>query len=163
MNNFNVQYQIPQRVIDESWAFLYERGLEGCEGTALWIGQISDEADGQINITRLFVPEQICTKSRYGVAVDLTERAHYTLTDNLEIREQFYIRIHSHPGEAYHSGRDDNNQVITHQGAISIVVPDFATVPADLKECAIYKLQHGKGWLKLNQNEVDKIFKVTNE
>lgn len=160
MQASDILYRIPQYILDESSIFLYEKGLEGCEGTALWIGRpIVDDA-GQIDIVRLFIPEQICIKTSYGVAVDLTERAHYTLTDNLKPGERFYIRIHSHPEEAYHSKRDNNNQVITHQGALSIVVPNFAIQPINLQECAIYRLEHGKGWLDLSNKEIDNIFKV---
>lgn len=154
----NILHYVPQRVLDESRDFLYEKGLDGCEGTALWIGRPA--MTNEVNILRLFAPEQTCTKSRYGVAVDLTKEAHYTLTDNLEPGERFYVRIHSHPKEAYHSERDDKNAVITHQGAVSIVVPNFAVKAIDLTECAIYRLEHGRGWLSLDADEVSKVFSV---
>jgi hypothetical protein len=32
-------YRVPQGILDGSRAFLRERGLEGCEGTALWMGR----------------------------------------------------------------------------------------------------------------------------
>ena len=153
----NVLHYVSQRLLDESRDFLYQRGLDGCEGTALWIGR---PAGSQILLTRLFVPEQVCIKTAYGIGVDLTERAHYTLTDTLELGERFYARIHSHPREAFHSKRDDANEVITHQGALSIVVPNFAVDPIDLRQCAIYRLEHGHGWLHLNIGDVAKVFEV---
>lgn len=153
----DVLHYVPQRILDESQDFLYRRGLEGCEGTALWVGR---PAGSDVLITRLFVPEQVCIKTAYGVEVELTERAHYTLTDTLEPEERFYVRIHSHPWEAFHSKRDDENAVITHQGALSIVVPDFAVNPIDLTHCAIYRLEHGRGWLRLSGPDIAKVFKV---
>ncbi len=153
----DVLHYVPQCMLDESRDFLYRRGLEGCEGTALWIGR---PVGGEVLLTRLFVPEQVCIKTAYGIGVDLTERAHYTLTDTLEPGERFYARIHSHPREAFHSKRDDANAVITHQGALSIVVPNFAIDPIDLTQCAIYRLEHGRGWLRLSVEDIAKIFEV---
>jgi hypothetical protein len=95
--------------------------------------------------------------------VELTERAHYTLTDNLVSGELFYARIHSHPGKAFHSETDDENGVISHQGAISIVVPYFAADPIDLRHCAIYRLEHRRGWLPISTAQVGRMFRVTHE
>ena len=152
-------YIVPQQVLDESQAFLRARGLEGCEGMALWIGKAATEA-GMISITRVFVPEQICIKSEFGVAVDMTPHAHYTLTDALMPSERFYARIHSHPKKAFHSVRDDENAVLTHEGAISVVVPDFAKEPVRLARCAVFRLVHGKGWMPLSKASVREMFQV---
>jgi hypothetical protein len=114
----------------------------------------------KVNILRVFVPEQECLKTPDGVAVRLTEKAHYTLTDNLADVELFYCRIHSHPRGAYHSDLDDANAVITHQGAISIVVPYFARAPLRLEDCAVHQLEHGRGWLPLPRAEVLRRFEV---
>jgi hypothetical protein len=151
-------YHVPGQVLTATRDFLYTRGLEGSEGTALWIGR---RAGSEIQITRVLIPEQLCLKSAYGVAVQLTEQAHYTLTDHLAPGERFYIRIHSHPGRAYHSKTDDANGVITHQGAISIVVPNFAVEPLTITSCAVYRLDHGRGWVPLSEHEIDRIFRVT--
>ena len=150
-------YRIPQCVLDETRAFLFEKGLDGCEGTGLWIGKVNGT---HVDITRFFAPEQICIKTEYGVAVDLTQRAHFTLTDNLNPGERFFVRIHSHPDEAYHSDRDNKNQILTHQGAISIVVPDFAAKPIDLSHCAVYRLEHGRGWIPITTEEIRTTFEI---
>jgi hypothetical protein len=152
-------YRVPRAVLDGSRAFLHERGLESCEGTALWIGRATEWGD-EVDILRVFVPEQECLKTPDGVAVRLTEEAHYTLTDNLREGELFYCRIHSHPSKAYHSDLDDANAVITHQGAVSIVVPYFARAPLRLEDCAVHHLEHGRGWLPLTRAEVLRRFEV---
>jgi hypothetical protein len=151
-------YHVPAQVVQTTRDFLYERGLDGCEGTALWIGCPNGS---EILVTRVLIPEQRCIKTEYGVAVELTEKAHYTLTDHLAPGERFYIRIHSHPGRAYHSKTDDANAVITHQGAISIVVPNFAVAPLTMTTCAVYRLDHDRGWLPLSKHEIDRTFQVT--
>lgn len=153
----NIRYRIPQQIVDETRAFLFAKGIDGCEGTGLWIGL---DTGSTVDITRFFIPEQICIKTAYGVAVDLTRRAHFTLTDNLKRGERFFIRIHSHPEEAYHSERDNANYILTHQGAISIVVPNFATEPIELANCAIYRLEHGSGWIPLTQQDITTTFEI---
>ena len=158
-NPLSIVYRVPRAVLDGSRAFLRERGLEGCEGTALWIGRPRGSA-GEVDITRLFIPEQECLKTPDGVAVRLTEEAHYTLTDNLADGELFYCRIHSHPKKAHHSELDDANAVITHQGAVSVVVPYFARAPLRMEECAVHQLEHGRGWLPLPTAEVLRRFEV---
>jgi hypothetical protein len=157
MNVHDVEYHVPQRVLEDSYAFLALRGKQGYEGTGLWLGR---PASNLVEITRFFAPEQDAMKGPHGVSVALTQRAHYALTDELRPGERFYVRIHSHPGRAYHSPTDDANAVLTHEGAISIVVPNFASAPIDLARCAIYRLEHGAGWLPLKPVAVALVFKV---
>ncbi len=163
--NLDVTYMIPQPLLDEAKEFFQERGREGCEGTALLVGQ--PDAD-RVQLSRLFIPEQRCIKTplgngHWGLRVELTERAHYTLTDNLLPGQLFYARIHSHPGKAFHSDTDDANGVISHQGAISIVVPYFATDSIELQHCAIFRLEHGRGWLPLERTEIARMFEVLDD
>lgn len=158
-------FLLPDRLLREARHFFQDRGAEGCEGTALLVGR---PENGDVRLTRLFIPEQRCIKERLpdgriGLLVELTEHAHYTLTDTLASGELFYARIHSHPGEAFHSVTDDDNGVITHRGALSIVIPYFAVAPIDLQRCAIFRLEHGRGWLSLDADEIGRTFEVTDE
>jgi hypothetical protein len=157
MVNKQTIYYFPRKVLAETRDFLYGRGLKGMEGAALWFGRFEKQ---DVYISRVFIPEQIATKNFFGVAVDLTPRAHYTLVDNLLPGEFIFIRVHSHPGRAYHSTRDDANAIITHQFAISVVVPDFAVKPIDFATCAIYRLEHRRGWIRLNTKETQRSFRI---
>jgi hypothetical protein len=153
-------FVVPQRVLDECRAFFQERGREGCEGTGLWTGR---QEGTSVRISRFITPEQRCIRTAHGLRVKLTERAHYTLTDLLCPGERFYARIHSHPKKAYHSDTDDENEVLSHKGAISIVVPSFARDPIELRRCAIYLLDHGQGWIKLSEADIAALFEVSSE
>ena len=63
--------------------------------------------------------------------------------------EWFVARIHSHPGEAFHSDTDDRNPVTTFDGALSIVVPYFGLDQRHgLEACAVYRRTHGE-WREL--------------
>jgi hypothetical protein len=150
-------YRVPQRLLDESRAFLRSRGEEDYEGTALWAGR---PVNGLVELTRIIVPDQVAVTTALGAYVDLTPEAHYTLPDLLAQDERFYARIHSHPGRAYHSARDDANEVISHRGALSIVVPYFAREPIQLDRCAVYRLEHGLGWLPLTPEAIRQRFEV---
>lgn len=37
------------------------------------------------------------------------------------------VQVHTHPGRAYHSGRDDAIAIVRTPGFLSLVIPDFAT------------------------------------
>jgi hypothetical protein len=152
------QHFVPQRVLADSRAFLQHRGRELFEGTALWIGRPMGRS---VEILRLFVPEQIAVSDEYGASVDLTPRAHYTLTDDLLGDEQLYVRIHAHPREAYHSPRDDANPILTHDGALSIVVPYFARDPIQIERCAVYIYERPYGWLQLPPAAIRTTFEIT--
>jgi hypothetical protein len=154
----NVVHVVPQAVLDDSRAFFQARGAEGYEGTALWVGR---PVGSEVKIVRLFVPEQVAESDSYGARVDLTPRAHYTLTDQLASDERFYVRIHAHPREAYHSARDDDNAILTHEGALSVVVPYFARDPIELEGCAIYSYGRKNGWLRLSREAIRATFRVT--
>lgn len=154
------RYVIPDTVLADCRTFFRERAERGCEGTGLLVGPEGGET---VRLDRFFAPEQRCVKTLVGLRVELTEHAHYTLTDNLASGERFYARIHSHPEEAYHSALDDDNEILSHEGAISIVVPWFARDPIDLRGCAVYRYRRGTGWFRLEQVEVERIFEVTHE
>lgn len=156
------RFLVPSSVLVEARRFFRARGVERCEGTALLVG--SPAGDGLVQITRLFIPDQVAQPEELGACVELTPEAHYTLPDNLNPGELFYARIHSHPGRAYHSATDESNAVLTHEGAISIVVPDFAAEPIDLERtAAVFRLTHGRGWGRMSPSEVRGTFTVTNE
>ena len=161
MNVPITHYTVPNRVLKEARVFFRARGAERHEGTALLAGH--HLLPGAAVITRLVIPDQIAETTAWGARVDLTPEAHYTLTDLLLPGENYFARIHSHPGRAYHSERDDANQILTHQGAISIVVPNFARDPIVLTCCAVYRLEHGRGWLPLDGTAIEQLFTTVEE
>lgn len=152
-----VRHLVPQSVLDDSTTFLRTRGRELYEGTALWIGKPMGE---DFEVIRLFVPDQIATSDSDGASVELTPHAHYTLTDNLLDNELFCARIHAHPRNAYHSATDDANPILTHDGALSIVVPYFAREPIRLDRCAVYIYERPYGWLQLPPAAIRTTFEV---
>jgi hypothetical protein len=84
-----------------------------------------------------------------GCSVEVTQEGKDELLTSLDRSERYLLRVHSHPGEAFHSATDDRNPALTHNGALSIVVPFFGLgLQQGLDACAVYRLTSGR-WLEL--------------
>src|SRR5690348_6629147 len=77
----DTRYFVDHKVLEAAWRFFRDCGKRKCEGTGLLIGVPAEEK--RVHLTRFFAPEQVAVASKYGACVDLTEKAHYTLTDEL--------------------------------------------------------------------------------
>jgi hypothetical protein len=81
--------------------------------------------------------------------------AQHAMPASLGRGEEYLIRVHSHPAEAFHSEADDANLVLSHEGAISIVVPNFGhRVPSDLSQAAVFQYAIKRGWRQLLPREI---------
>lgn len=146
-------------MLEQTREFLLERGEHGVEGAVLWLGEIID--DETASVLAAFVPEQIARRSELGVSVEVTKEGLTRLISQLPDGIFVLIRVHSHPTGAYHSDLDDDNMLISHEGAISIVVPDYAEGPIELGRCSVNELRHDQGWRELDAAEVTERFRVS--
>jgi hypothetical protein len=127
-------------VLEEARDFFEDRGAEGCEGTALIAGVPGTAAD------RLIIPSQVATPAPRA-SVTITPEGELQLAAALSDDERYIARIHSHPGLAFHSAADDSNPVLTHEGALSIVVPWLGLgLRRGLNACAVYEHRRGR-WI----------------
>jgi hypothetical protein len=133
--------RIADLVLREAGEFFELCGSRGLEGTAM----IAARADGVA--TRLVIPDQ---RARSGGGwVEVTNRGKLDLAAGLRSDEVYAARIHSHPGEAFHSPIDDANPALTYGGALSIVVPYFGLgLRRGLDACAVY-VRTPSGWREL--------------
>jgi hypothetical protein len=124
-------------VLDAARDFFESRGAEGCEGTALIAGIPGELA------TRLIIPDQIAVPAPRA-SVTITAKGDLQLAVALADTERYIARIHSHPGLAFHSETDNDNPVLTHEGALSIVAPWFGLgLRRGLGACALYEHHNG--------------------
>lgn len=129
-------------VLEQARVFFEDRGVIGCEGTALIAGVPGEPAD------RLVVPDQRATPVPRA-SVTVTPRGDLDLLVALSDEQRYLARIHSHPGLAFHSPTEDANPVLTHEGAVSIVVPFFGLgLRTALAACAVHVLTAGR-WTEL--------------
>jgi len=121
--------------------FFEDRGALGLEGTAMI------KAGRDID---LVVPRQLAQRDRHGnVNVEVPREGQMDLALALGADELYVARIHSRPGDAFHSSTDDANPVITFEGGISIVVPFFGLgLRHGLDACAVYRFTAGE-WVEL--------------
>jgi hypothetical protein len=151
-------YHVPEHVLEHTQQFLRERGEHAVEGAVLWLGTVIDDTTAEV--LDAYVPEQIARQSEYGVSVEVTQGGLTRLISSLPPGVFVLIRVHSHPTAAYHSELDNENMLISHERAISVVVPHFARDPIVLERCSVNELWHGRGWRELMPDEVRRRFKV---
>lgn len=152
------RYRLPRSVIEDTGQLLRERGEQGLEAVVLWVGRV--DTPEQATIMGAVRPGQIAYRGEDGCAVEVPPDALSEIISLLPEGMFVLARIHSHPTAAYHSKVDDTNMLIAHDGAISIVVPDFARAPVDLMKCSVNELRHGAGWRELGPTEVTDRFEV---
>src|SRR5437763_818131 len=67
-------------------------------------------------------------------------------------------QVHSHPGPAFHSKADDRWAIVRHEGALSLVVPDFAvntTVSNFLDRSKVYRFSASAEWVLVPRLELE--------
>ena len=133
---------LPEEFLAEAGAYFETCGTHGFEGTAM----IKDGTAGP----SLVIPDQQPWRSPAGhVSVEVTRAGQLQLACSLGPDELYVARIHSHPGLAFHSPADDANPVLTHEGALSIVVPFFGLgLRRGLDACAVLRRDR-VGWQDL--------------
>ena len=94
-------------------------------------------------------PEQRGQRAELGCWVEVTERGKRELAVRLPAGCRYLARVHSHPAAAFHSPTDDANPALSHEGAVSVVVPYFGLgLRRGLAACAVYRLTAGR-WRSL--------------
>ena len=121
------------------------RGSHGLKGSGLLACVPIGDPDLPWMADRLVVPEQIGRREAFGVSVEVTDLGKSQLAAAQPLGQLYLARVHSHPGEAFHSATDDANPALTHTGALSIVVPYFGLgLRHGLDACAVYRLDEGR-------------------
>ena len=134
---------LTSRVLDEARTFFEDRGTFGLEGTAMI------KVGASLN---LVIPRQRAHRDAYGhVNVEVPREGQMDLALALGADEIYVARIHSHPGDAFHSGTDDRNPGLTSDGALSIVVPFYGLgLRRGLAACGLFLMRAGV-WRPLDE------------
>lgn len=132
-------------------------GADGYEAVVVWVGR--REPEQPIEALVAVRPGQIAYRGTDGCAVEVPPDALTALIATLPPDLSIVARVHTHPTEAYHSAVDDTNMLISHEGALSIVVPNFARAARlELRHCSVNELDHDLGWVELTSREVAERF-----
>ena len=136
---------------------LQQFGGHGCEGLVLWVGEVTQ---AQARVTKVVVPDQRPVKSEEGVGYFVEGATLFELNRKLaDTGLRLIAQVHSHPGEAYHSETDDRYAIVTANGGLSLVVPDFGRAPADPTSWAVYRLMKGS-WHELDVEQTRALLNI---
>jgi proteasome lid subunit RPN8/RPN11 len=139
--------RIESHVVSSTLGALQRCGRRGFEGLVLWLGEIEGEA---AHISKAIMPTQKPIRNESGVGYFVDGETLFRLNQALaESGLRLIAQVHSHPTEAYHSDADDRYAIVTAEGGLSFVVPNFGRAPLDPTIWAIYRLTQGE-WRELN-------------
>ena len=148
---------VPRTVLLETHLHLREVGRMGHEGFALWAGRNAVE---RFDVSDVLIPEQEGLRTGSGVCVRVGGGELHRINVWLfEHGLRLIAQIHSHPKDAYHSETDDTFPIVTTEGGLSLVVPEFARGPVDLAHYAVYRLLRGR-WVELSRAEITELISI---
>lgn len=133
--------RIASALIEESLTKLQAGGLRNEERAVLWLARRTTG-----DVLEVFEPEQITDVDYFRLPPSSMQALHrYLRTRRLCIAAQ----IHTHPGRAYHSKVDNEWAFVRHEGALSMVLPRFASTTAAsnfLQQVMTYRLSRANTW-----------------
>jgi len=137
--------RLASAILESTFSALRECGRGACECAVYWIGPSeSNLVNG--------VAHPIHRRSPFGYEINddwLTDFWKHLAASKHSVKAQ----VHTHPGEAFHSATDDNWPIVSQEGFLSIVIPDFATGETSLKNAWIGRLGGDGTWRRLASPE----------
>ena len=151
-------FQFPKMVLEEAYSFLQNAGKERFEAVALFAGQV----DGKIAVVKeAILPKQKSYKLSSGLMYSVEgEELHRINVWLYKNKLKLLAQIHSHPQEAYHSETDDAFPIVSTEGGLSIVVPNFARSKMDYLTWAYYRLKSHMVWTEVSNEEFNSLIQV---
>ena len=135
--------RVSSAIVRDTLELLRHAGTHERELVIAWHGK---RAATGITVTRLSIPTQVGTTHSFRV---LDEGMHRLRADLAVHGELVAAQIHAHPAEAFHSRADDRGALVGHLGALSIVLPHFATevsLANFTTLAAVFELQGSGRW-----------------
>lgn len=153
---------VPRPVIEDTLRCMREIGAHGCELLVLWLGEV-DDRQAVASVRTAFVPKQKPIKGEDGVGYFITGETLFHLNRGLaETGLRLIAQVHSHPTMAFHSEADDRYAIVTTDGGLSLVVPNFGHARPDPVSWAVYRLDQ-QTWQELASAEVRSLFAIRDQ
>jgi hypothetical protein len=128
-------------IVTSTFQVFRDCGCGECECAVFWTGPAGDDlVDG--------FEHPVHRRSPGGYEVDsdwLTQFWKQLAASRRSVK----VQVHTHPGEAFHSATDDYWPIISQEGFLSIVIPDFAAGPPTLNRAWIGRLGANGRWQEL--------------
>lgn len=151
--------RVSSDVINETLKVLLIAGREHREGIVLWLGE---ETDNCTRIRETYVPVHRSGPDFFHIPPRGMDELLAHL-DNTGTR--VVAQVHSHPYEAFHSAADDAWAIVSHRGALSLVVPYFALGTDSnsfLERSAVFQLSARGRWELITGAALDLALEVSN-
>jgi len=138
-------------LVEKTLSQLRDAGQRRCECVMLWLGRRNGD---NIDVVDAYRPEQVARDDMFQIP-----RASMNVL-YAELRQRRLMvaaQVHSHPLEAFHSRADDRWAIIRHEGALSLVVPYFAsdtTAANFLDRTKIFQFSDEARWTEVPRENV---------
>jgi len=139
----STQLTIGKEVLGQSFEHLRRCGGGHKECVVLWAGLL----DRPGYVDEVIRPRHSASAGHYDIDpawvgelwLDLAER-----------KQMIRCQVHTHPGAAYHSSRDDSLALIHTVGYLSLVLPRFAKGPVSLTDSYLTVRDKDGAWQQLD-------------
>lgn len=149
---------IPLQKLEKIYEHLRTAGSHGMEGIGLLLGVLEDDT---FTVTTALVPRQSAYRTENGLLYHVEgEELHRINVWAYQNKLLLIAQIHSHPQEAFHSETDDSFAIVSSIGGFSIVVPNFAAGPIDIRLWEVYRLEAAKGWTHISKQALIDLFQI---
>lgn len=148
---------IDEELIAATLEHLRNDGDRGVEGAVLWL---ASGIGTDTKITEVYRPEQYASRGNFKIP----RQSMSALMRHLRFTSRsIAAQVHSHPGMAFHSSIDDEWAIVRHEGALSLVIPDFAlrtSVETFVDDTAVFELSQANVWEEVLPGKVQEKYRV---
>ena len=110
--------KVPKRIVEQTFAHFRACGSGRAECVTWWLGPLAESGI----VDEVVHPVHTATSGGYDIDGAWQNGFWLRLAkDELELRAQ----VHTHPGSAFHSSRDDSMAAAQTVGFLSLVIPNF--------------------------------------
>lgn len=142
--------QVSSVNIEHTLRHLQEAGQQGTECVVLWLGR---QEDTIIHVRQVYRPTQVARAEMFYIPPDSMKAL---LSEISSKRLMIAAQVHSHPFKAFHSKADDVWAIVRHEGALSLVIPDFALKTSRenfMEDAKIFRLTPENEWREVPRGE----------
>lgn len=147
----DVRIRCPVTVVQTTLTHLQEAGAHGCECVVLWLAR---RRESELTIEQAYRPPHHAEADMFHIPREGMVALYSELRRS---RLMVAAQVHSHPREAFHSVADDRWAIVRHEGALSLVVPDFAAhtrLENFLELTKIFRFSAAAEWLEVPRAEI---------
>lgn len=134
---------LAQEVFEDSFEHLRACGAGCRECVVVWAGP----AHQPDLVDEVIHPRHTASAVAYDIDPQWVGELWLALADR---GKTLRAQVHTHPGPAYHSGRDDTHGLVHTEGFVSIVIPRFAVGPVGIAGAFATTRTATGGWSEIN-------------